>query len=260
MQTKLMAVFIVVLSATLVFPTRVSAESVREIRQEMREARKELQEARKDLQQERKDLFQELRARISSGAGYMRNFLGLGRAAIGTGTITAKTDTTLTIEKDGKTYTVHIDSHTKLRRRYWGKSDIAEFAVGHVVNVIGLWADEQHTAINAKLIRNISIQKRFGVFFGVVKSLTSDGWVMSTKSGKRADQTVTISASTTFVNRRGDAITQADVHVGHRVRVKGLWDRSQNTVTEVVQVKDFSLPPLQPEVVPTATATPTAAP
>lgn len=68
------------------------------------------------------------------------------------------------------------------------------------------------------------------------------GLVMSTNSEKRGDQTVTVSASTKFVNRKEDAITQEDVAVGHKVRVKGLWDKDANTVTEVTHVKDFNLP------------------
>lgn len=258
MQISKTTVFVSVFVIGLLLPVSVSAESIQDARENLREARKEVRE-------ERKDLLETIRARVNSKTGEVKDFLGAGRAAIGSGTITAMTDTTLTVEKDGKTYTVNFDANTQIRRRFWGKSELSEFSVGNVVNVIGHWADDAHTTINAKLIRNISIQKRYGVFFGEVKSLTSGGWVMSTKSDKRADQTVTISASTKLVNRRQETITQADVKVGHRVRVKGLWDRSQNTVTEVVQVKDFSLPPIptgtvSPAATPTSTVAPTATP
>ena len=151
-------------------------------------------------------------------------------------------DSSLTIEKDGKTYTVNVESNTQLRRHFWGKSEMDEFSIGNVVNVYGAWTDDTQTAINARLIKNLSIQKRFGVFFGEVKSLLSDGWVMSTIAGKRPDQTVTVSSETTFENRSGETIGQAEVQVGHRVRVKGLWDNSANTVAEATQVKDFGLP------------------
>lgn len=164
------------------------------------------------------------------------------RAAIGTGQVTAKSGTTLTVEKDGKSYTVLTDDKTQFRRRFWGKGSLDEILVGHQVNVIGVWTDDAKTTIQAKLVRDVSVQKRFGVFFGTVKSLTANGWVMSTVSEKRTDQTVTVSASTKFVNRKEETITQADVAVGHRVRVKGLWDSAANTVTEVTHVKDFNLP------------------
>ncbi len=212
-------------------------------------------EARVEFRQEKKNIFEKFRERVGSRTAELKNFLGGGRAAIGSGTITAKTDTTLTVEKDGKSYLVNLGDKTQIRRRFWGKSDLSEFSVGNVVNVIGLWTDDTHTAINATLVRNVSIQKRFGVFFGDVKSLVTNGWVMSTKSGNRADQTVTVTSDTKFENRNGETITKADVVVGHKVRVRGLWDKTLNTVTEVTQVKDFSLP-VQVEVKATVTPTP----
>lgn len=230
-------------SLSLAVPGLVSAESIRDARGNLREARQEVRE-------EKKNIMEQFRDRVSSKTGEMKQFLGFGRAAIGSGKITAKTDTSLTVEKDGKSYTVNMDSKTQLRRRFWGKAELSEFSIGNIVNVIGLWTDDTHTVINAKLVRNVSIQKRFGVFFGEVKSLLSGGWVMSTKSENRADQTVTISSNTKFENRRGETVTQADVKVGHKVRVRGLWDRTLNTVTEVTQVKDFNLP-LKPTTIPT---------
>lgn len=210
-----------------------------------------------NLGQAQKEVRKELREEAKEGSrpGLLKKFFDIkARAAIGTGKVTAKSGTTLTVEKDGKSYTVLTDDKTQFRRRFWGKGSLDEILVGHQVNVIGVWTDDTKTTIQAKLVRDISIQKRFGVFFGVVKSLTANGWVMSTVSEKRADQTVTVSASTKFVNRKEEAIMQADVAVGHRVRVKGLWDSAANTVTEVTHVKDFNLPGRA--VSPTLEATP----
>ncbi|MEK7060804.1 MAG: hypothetical protein AAB937_01070 [Patescibacteria group bacterium] len=193
-------------------------------------------EARAGIKAERQD-------KEGSRPGLLNKFFNLkGRAAIGTGKLTVKTDVTLTVEKDGKSFIVNVDNKTQFRRRFWGKSSLAEMSVGDTINVIGLWADDAHTTINATLVRDVSIQKRFGVFFGEVKSLLSSGWVMTTVSGKRADQTVTVDNQTKFTNRKGETITQADVKVGQKVRVRGLWNSNDNTVTEVTEVKDFALP------------------
>ncbi len=193
-------------------------------------------EARAEIKNERQD-------KEGSRPGVLNKIFNLkGRAAIGTGKLTAKSDTSLTVEKDGKSFTVPIDSNTQFKRRFWGKATLAEMSVGDTINVIGLWADDQHTTITAKLVRDISIQARFGVFFGEVKSLLSNGWLMTTVSGKRADQTVTVDSSTKFSNRKGETITQSEITVGQRVRVKGLWNSNDNTVTEVKEVKDFALP------------------
>ena len=171
----------------------------------------------------------------------LRTILG-GRAAIGSAILNAKSATTLTVTKDGKTYTVTIDDKTKLRRRFWGKATFDEMQVGDTVNVIGKWTDEAHTTIQARLVRDTSIQKRNGVFIGSVQSLNGSGWVMQTIA--RGSQTVMVSNATKLANRKGQTIAQGDVTVGHRVRVKGLWDRNANTISEVTHVKDFSLPPL----------------
>ena len=215
-------------------------------------AKSERQENRREMKEELKE---DLRERVGSRPGLFKKFFDLkGRAAIGTGTVTGKSGTTLTVTKDGTSYTVLTDDKTQFRRRFWGKGSLDEIVVGHTVNVIGVWTDDTKTTIQAKLVRDLSVQKRFGVFMGFVKSLTGSGWVMGTVSEKRTDQTVTVSSSTKFENRKGETIAQSDILVGHRVRVKGLWDREANTVTEVSQVKDFNLPVVS--ATPTATPTP----
>lgn len=164
-----------------------------------------------------------------------------GRAAIGRGTLTAKNGTTLTVTgQDGKIYTVNTDGNTQLRRRFWGKGTLDEMNTGDILSIIGQWTDDAHTTILAKLVRDTSIQKRFGVFFGTVTSVTGSGWAMNTIN--RGTQTVTITSTTKLINRKGQMIVQSDIVAGHKVRVRGLWDNKSNTITEVTEAKDFSLP------------------
>ncbi len=169
-----------------------------------------------------------------------------GRATIGLGKLTAMNGTTLTVERDGKSYTVLTGTFdkctTKFNRRYWGTSSLSEYTLGDMINVYGIWQDDAKTTIEACVLRDISIQKRYGVFVGEITSLTSTGWVMTTVSDKRTSQMVTVTGSTKFVNRKEQAISQADIQVGHRVRVKGMGNRVNKTVTEVTHVKDFNLP------------------
>jgi hypothetical protein len=190
--------------------------------------------------------------------GSLKNIKKLGYVALASGKITAVDGTTLTIEKDGKTLTVLTDDKTQFRRLYWGKSSLDEMKAGNTVNVFGHWTDEAKTTILARMVRNLSIQKRYGVFFGVVQSINSNGWVMTTVSGNRENQTVIVSSLTKFTDRKEETITQGDIVVGHRVRVKGLWDKSSNTVSEVKSVKDFNLPP-KPSGTPVTTPTNTPA-
>lgn len=207
------------------------------------------QEIRKDIKEDIKENRQE---KMASRPGFLARVFNLqNKVFIKVGTVTAKNGSTLTVAKDSTTYTVTTDANTQFRRKFWGKSALDEINVGHTVVVIGHWTDDAHTTVLANHVRDLSIQKRFGVFFGEVKSLLSNGWVMSTVGTKRPDQTVTVSSSTKFTNRKEETITQADVQVGAKVRVRGLWDSSANTVTEVTKVKDFGLPiKLTPTVTP----------
>ncbi len=149
-------------------------------------------------------------------------------------------DSFLTVDNAGTTLKVNIVDETHLRRKFWGKSQIDEFSVGDTIDVIGRWTDTSKTALTAILIRNESIQMRSGVFFGTVKSLTDGGFVMTTIH--RDDETVTI-GNAKLINRKQLVITQADIKVGDKVRVRGLWNNTSKTITEVREVKDFSLPP-----------------
>jgi len=184
---------------------------------------------------------QAISEKAGSRSGIMKKDFDMkGKAAIGTGTLTAKVGNTLTVTKGNKSYSVLVDSKTQLRRRFWGKATLDEMQIGDTLNVIGKWTDDAKTSIQAKMIRDISIQKRNGVFIGTIKSLSGNSWIMETV--KRGSQTVTVSPSTRFVNRKGESIAQSDILTGHKVRVKGLWDSKANTIIEVTHVKDFSLP------------------
>lgn len=177
-----------------------------------------------------------------------------GKAARIVNGIVASTDPktlSLTVTKDGKTYTVNTDSKTQFRRHFWGKSSFAEINTSDHVNVYGSWVDTGHTTILARLIRDTSIMKRRGTFFGNILTIVGNTFTMQTLG--RGIVTVTVDKSTKLVNRREQPITFADLKVGQRIRVKGLWDKTLKTITEVTQVKDFSLPP---QVKPSITLTP----
>jgi len=142
--------------------------------------------------------------------------------------------------RDGKIYQVNITEKTQLRRRFWGKSSLSEFSVGDEVNVIGRFTDETKTTIDAVLIRNLSIQRRWGVFFGEV--LSKEGSVLTIKTIGRGELKVYLTNSTKLVNRRGETITLNDIQVGHRIRVKGVWNKDLKEIKETEEIKDFSLP------------------
>lgn len=204
-------------------------------------------EIRNEIRDERRN---DLDAKISTIPGAIRRLFKNTKIAIEKGTLKSKSGTTLVITKENKDYTILTDQNTQFRRKFWGKSTLDEMQIGDQITVIGKWTDETQTTIQARLVKDLSIQKRFGVFFGTVKTLNSTGWTMETVN--RGVQTVTIGTSTKFINRKGVAITQSEILVGHKVRIRGIWNTNLNTVTEITEVKDFSLPPF-PSITPTKT-------
>jgi hypothetical protein len=147
---------------------------------------------------------------------------------------------TLTVSKDGKTYTVNTNSGTLFRRHFWGKSAIGEISPGDNISIWGTWADDAQTTVNARMVRDTSIMKRYGVFIGPVKSKDTGSFVISILV--KGDQTVYFDAKTKFIDRSSKTIKYDSLTVGDRVRVKGLWDKTLSKITEVTQIKDFSLP------------------
>lgn len=162
-------------------------------------------------------------------------------AVLSNARITGKTSDGFTIGTlEGTSVTVFVTGNTVLRRKYWGKSTLDEMQVGDTVLVAGKWKNEEKTEMTASFVRDFSIQKRHGTFFGTVSSVSTTGILLKTE--KRGDQNVTITTSAKLVNRNMGTVKQTDIIVGQRVRVKGLWNNQMNTITEVTQVKDFSLP------------------
>lgn len=229
-----------ILASLFVFLTLNSASPAQALTFFNKEERQQIQKEAQDISQEAKDLRKNIKEKIASFPAGMRFFKG-GRLAFGSGELTAINGMTLTVKKEDKSYTVLVTENTKLRRKFWGKSELSEFSVGDKLNVVGTWEDEAKTTINARFIRNLSIQMRHGVFFGTVGFKTDAGFTLDTLN--RGSQNVTVTAATEYVNRRGETLNFTDVAVGHKVRIRGLWNSKAATITEVTKVKDFSLPP-----------------
>lgn len=219
------AISILFLSFPLITYAQVPsiASSVGNLRQEIKNERKEVVKQGQKIRQE-----------------VRKNTPAWIRGAI----VKAKSGTSFTAAAGGKTYTINVLSNTRFRRHFWGESSFAELAINNRVNIWGKWTDTAHTTIDARLVRNISIQKRRGVFFGTVSSKSSSSFVII--SIYRGNQTVNFDSNTRFVNRKEQAMNFSDIQVGDRMRVKGVWDKTNSTISEVTQVKDYSTPKITP--------------
>jgi len=195
-------------------------------------------EIRKEIREQNRGLLEEIKNQVKEKLQALRFNARIS------GKITEMGENYIKVadNNDGKVYQVNITEKTQLRRRFWGKSTLSEFAVGDEVNVIGRFTDEAKSTIEAVLIRNLSIQRRWGVFFGEV--LSKEESVLTIKTVNRGELKVYVTNLTKVVNRRGEAITLSDIQVGHRIRVKGVWDKDLKEIRGSEEIKDFSLPPL----------------
>ncbi|HLL61044.1 MAG TPA: DUF5666 domain-containing protein [Candidatus Nitrosocosmicus sp.] len=210
---------------------------------EIKEERESIFDRIKELRNDKKELNQSMKDTAKNSKGKI--------AKIVNGVVTGKTGTTLTILKDGKSVVVNTDADTKITRHFWGKSTLDDIKIGHKVNVWGTWTGENESTMNAKYIRDLSIVKRHGLIMGTVTSIDINSKTIVVNSSNRGVQTVSVITATAIVDREQNSITLADIKVGHRIRIKGIWDKEKATVTETTQIKDFTLP-----VKPTGTVTP----
>lgn len=238
----------------LIFPLRAEAkinwpwqnQNPGQIRQEIREeVREQLgltgtpspgtpKQIRQEVQEQVKNRLEELKDKLNWLLPFGFNQVEL-KVISGT-TIPAD----LTVSKGDKTYTVKVMAKTVLLRKFGGKSDLTEFSVGDILSVRGKWTDEAKTILEARVIRDLSIQKRKGTFWGTIKSKGDNLFVLS--SANRGDQTVYLAGDTKIVNRKQETIIFAELLIGHRVRVSGLWDNKLNKITEVTKIKNWSIP------------------
>ncbi|MFA6081148.1 MAG: DUF5666 domain-containing protein [Patescibacteria group bacterium] len=159
------------------------------------------------------------------------------------GKVTVIGTNNFSIDGEDGIFKVNITDKTKILRKFGGKSSFDELSVGDEVIVFGKFTDDTKSTIDAKTIKNNSIQKRFGAFFGKVTIKNSDNFVMETL--ERGVLTVYFGTAK-LVDRKETGITIRDIKVGDRVRVKGVWDKTLSKITEVIQVKDFSIPVVVP--------------
>jgi hypothetical protein len=237
MMNKLSSIITVLIVSGVVFVAPVAAQSPTATKDQIKMIREEAKNQQKAIKKNAKDQIKDLRQLNQASKSAQKK----NKARINKATVTAITGTTLTITKDGKTYTVSTSAATKLRRHFGGASSLAEYAVNNVIDVHGQWSNVEKTAIAATSIRNRSVMKRRGTFHGSVVSKNGNNIVIASKN--RGNQTATVTATTKYVARNQTPLTLNDIAVGHKIRIKGIWDKSNNTLTQVTQIKDFSLPP-----------------
>ena len=173
-----------------------------------------------------------------------------GQVVMTHGQLESITSSVLTVSHHGLIWTVNVAENTKLVRRFWGASKFAEFQVGDLLNIKGTLVEGQ-LAINANHIRNTSIRE--ANFSGKVESVTApDTFVVVKPDGVK--RTVKVLADTVITNPKGETKAFADITVGSRVFVGGVWNRLTETVTaRKVIIRSQPTPVVAPIETPAAT-------
>ncbi|MCL5090763.1 MAG: hypothetical protein M1514_02000 [Patescibacteria group bacterium] len=153
------------------------------------------------------------------------------------------------VKTNGQEIILKITDETEILRKFGGKSSLSELKAGHQVTARGTWV-EKGVTLETKVLRDLSIEKRKGTFWGKVKSIdnTQKSLVLDTGRGL---MTVFVNEATKIVDLREKVVNFLDLAINHRLRVTGIWDTKFNQIEETQLIKDWSLPLKTPTATPT---------
>jgi hypothetical protein len=129
------------------------------------------------------------------------------------------------------TWTVNTDANTKLIRRSNASSSLHELAVGHTISFTGMLSSGSSLTVVAKQIKDWSVQKKDATFAGTVASMNAGARTFVLNTNTQGALTVMVSDSTKLVKGNSTTTSFADIQVGGKVEVSGVWDASANTIT-----------------------------
>lgn len=149
-----------------------------------------------------------------------------GRAML-RGTLKSVGTASITVTSWGGDWVVNIGSDAKLTRRFGGASNLSELQAGDNVQVNGSINQSAAWTVDAKTVKDNSIQARNADFTGTISGLSGSAFALATQSRGNVNVTVNSDAKITV---NGATSTVAGLQNSMRVQVKGVWDRNQSTV------------------------------
>ncbi len=179
------------------------------------------------------NLYSSLKNFESQNSNYVRRegivVTGISGTTI-TGTLTNKKKNTTV------TYTINAGSATVVRR-FWAQSSLSQVSVGDRLRVIGTWVDSSKTAINAYVIRDMSIQERADTFGGTVTSLGNNSFTL--QSLHRGSWTVNVTNSTKITGKKNVSMQFSNIQTNDKLRIDGMLDRTNKIITATA-IRDIS--------------------
>lgn len=127
----------------------------------------------------------------------------------------------------GTVLAVHLTVDTKLVRKYSGRADFSELAVGDSVSITGrLQADG---SVSASMVKDQSEQATFNAKRGTVLSIDVEGKTFVVKNGDK-EYKVFVTLATKFTKDNGESVAFLDLHVGDWVAVRGVVRRATSEI------------------------------
>ncbi|MDO8482637.1 MAG: hypothetical protein Q7S86_02350, partial [bacterium] len=120
-------------------------------------------------------------------------------------------------------WTIQSDSATNVIRRSGGQSNLSEISIGDFVSFQGkLVTTSGNLTVNAKILKNWSVQKKNVSFIGKVLSLGANSFVLSADEHGQ----VTVNTASAVITKNDAAVTLAVINIGDKVMAKGLFDET----------------------------------
>lgn len=133
------------------------------------------------------------------------------------------------------TVVVHVTKDTKIVRKYMGKADLSELAVGDQVSVTGKLQTDG--SVNATMVKDNAIHVTFNAKKGAVTAIDATASTFTIKNNDKEFK-VFVTAATKFAKAGLTAPTLADLKVGDEVVVWGVVRQAANEVTaDAVTIK-----------------------
>lgn len=120
-------------------------------------------------------------------------------------------------------WTINVTDSTNFVQRSNKQSNLSDISVGDFVSFKGdLVTTASTLTVNAKILKDWSVQKKKISLIGKVVSLATNSFVLTTD--ERGQLTVNVGTSTVFSKGDATVVTFADVHVGDKVSANGTFD------------------------------------
>ncbi|MGB9726704.1 MAG: DUF5666 domain-containing protein [Minisyncoccia bacterium] len=138
----------------------------------------------------------------------------------------------------GYNFKVKIDSSNSVRvlKQNWGKIDLDDISVGDIVNVYGYLDNSDNTLVYALTIRDLSIITAHISLKGVITSIDSANKTFELKTNNNQQVKVIVNNETKIVKydeneKKYVEGSFSDLKVNDPVIVRGIYNRTQNTLT-----------------------------